>query len=117
MTARLPIVPVESSPWDHPRFAQPHISGMRDNDIQWDFWALSPESAHQVTFLFSDRGTPRTLRYMNGYGSHTFSWVNANGDAFYVKYHFKTDQGIENMTASEAGAMAAEDPDCHRRDL
>lgn len=92
-------------------------NGMRDNDMQWDFWTLSPESAHQVTFLFTDRGTPRTLRHMNGYGSHAFTWVNAAGEAFYVKYHFKTDQGIQNFTGADAGAMVAQDPDYHRRDL
>jgi catalase len=92
-------------------------TGMRDHDMQWDFWTLSPESAHQVTFLFTDRGTPRTLRNMNGYGSHTFTWVNADGEAFYVKYHFKTDQGIDNFTDAEARAMTGEDPDFHRRDL
>ena len=90
---------------------------MRSNDMQWDFWTLSPESAHQVTILMSDRGTPRTLRHMNGYGSHTFSWINAGGEKFWVKYHFKTVQGIENYTEAEAVAMAAEDPDAHRRDL
>src|SRR5664279_2427558 len=73
-------------------------TGMRSNDMQWDFWTLSPESAHQVTILMSERGTPRTLRHMNGYGSHTFSWINAAGEKFWVKYHFKTVQGIENYT-------------------
>ena len=92
-------------------------NGMRDHEMQWDFWTLSPESAHQVTFLMSDRGTPRTYRHMNGYGSHTFTWINANGEAFYVKYHFKTDQGIECFTDGEAKAMCAEDVDFHRRDL
>jgi catalase len=92
-------------------------TGMRDNDMQWDFWTLSPESAHQVTFLFTDRGTPRTFRHMHGFGSHTFTWVNAQGEAFFVKYHFKTDQGIANFTAAEADAMASEDADFHRRDL
>jgi catalase len=91
--------------------------GMRCNDMQWDFWTLAPESAHQVTILMSDRGTPRTLRHMNGYGSHTFSWVNAGGERFWVKYHFKTVQGIENYSEAEALRMAAEDPDAHRRDL
>lgn len=89
----------------------------RSNAAQWDFWTLSPESAHQVTFLFTDRGTPRTWRHMNGYGSHTFMWVNAAGDKFWVKYHFKTDQGIETFTNDEARAMTAEDPDYHLRDL
>ncbi|MBA3747443.1 MAG: catalase [Solirubrobacterales bacterium] len=89
----------------------------RDNNMQWDFWTLKPESAHQVTLLMSDRGTPKTLRHMNGYGSHTFMWINAAGEQFWIKYHFKTDQGVENFTDDEAGAMAAEDPDFHRADL
>lgn len=92
-------------------------NGMRDHEMQWDYWTHSPESAHQVTFLMTDRGTPRTLRNLNAYGSHTFSWINANGEIFYVKYHFKTEQGIENFTASEAKSMASEDVDFHRRDL
>ena len=92
-------------------------TGMRSNNMQWDFWSLSPEAIHQVTFLMSDRGTPRTLRHMNGYGSHTFLWVNARGERFWVKYHFKTEQGVENFTDAEAKAMSAEDPDFHRRDL
>jgi catalase len=92
-------------------------SGLRSNNAQWDFWSLSPESLHQVSFLMSDRGTPRTWRHMNGYGSHTFMWVNAEGERFWVKYHFKTGQGIETFTDAEAKAMTAEDPDFHRRDL
>jgi catalase len=92
-------------------------TGMRSNDMQWDFWTLSPESAHQVAILMSDRGTPRTLRHMNGYSSHTYLWMNANGQRFWVKYHFKTVQGIENFDRAEAAAMAGEDPDFHRRDL
>jgi catalase len=90
---------------------------MRSNNAQWDFWSLSPESAHQVTFLMSDRGTPRTWRNMNGYSSHTFLWVNEGNEKFWVKYHFKTEQGIQNFTNDEAKAMTAEDPDFHRRDL
>ncbi len=89
----------------------------RDSNMQWDFWTLSPESAHQVTFLMSDRGTPRTWRHQNGYGSHTFMWINASGEKFWVKYHFKTDQGIENFTDAQAKAMVSEDPDFHLRDL
>jgi catalase len=92
-------------------------TGLRSNDAQWDFWTLSPESAHQVAILMSDRGTPRSWRTMNGYGSHTFMWVNAGGERFWVKYHFKTVQGIANFTDAEARAMAAEDPDHNRRDL
>jgi catalase len=93
------------------------VTNRRDHNMQWDFWTLSPESAHQVSFLFTDRGTPKTWRHMNGYGSHTFMWVNADGEKFWVKYHFKTNQGIENFTDAEAKAMAAEDPDYHMRDL
>ncbi|MGH3739556.1 MAG: catalase [Micromonosporaceae bacterium] len=92
-------------------------SGLRDNDMQWDFWTLNPESAHQVTWLFGDRGTPRTWRHMNGYGSHTYLWVNAAGERHWVKYHFRTDQGVETFTADEAAIMVYEDPDYHRRDL
>lgn len=92
-------------------------TSMRSNNAQWDFWSLSPEAIHQVTFLMSDRGTPRTYRNMNGYGSHTFMWINAQGERFWVKYHFKTEQGAENFTDAEAKAMTASDPDYHRRDL
>jgi len=92
-------------------------NGLRDNDMQWDFWTLSPESAHQVTILFSDRGIPKTWRNMNGYSSHTYMWVNAKGERFWVKYHFKTDQGIDFLTQKEADQIAGEDADYHRRDL
>jgi catalase len=92
-------------------------SGLRDNNMQWDFWTLNPESAHQVAYLMGDRGLPRTWRHMNGYGSHTFMWVNAGGERFWVKYHFKTDQGWATFTNEEAAAMAGADADHHRRDL
>jgi catalase len=92
-------------------------TGMRSNNMQWDFWTLSPESAHQVTMLMSDRGTPRSWRHMHGYASSTYLWENAAGEKFWVKYHFKTEQGIQNMTDAESRAMRAEDLDCHRRDL
>jgi len=85
--------------------------------MQWDFWTLSPESAHQVTILMSDRGVPRSYRHMNGYTSHTYMWVNAEGERFWVKYHFKTDQGIAYLTQEEADRIAGEDADYHRRDL
>ncbi|WP_131745889.1 catalase [Frankia sp. Cppng1_Ct_nod] len=90
---------------------------LRDNNMQWDFWTLSPESAHQVLILMSDRGTPRSWRHMNGYGSHTFMWVNAAGERFWVKYHFKTEQGIDTFTDDEAKARVSVDPDLHIRDL
>lgn len=92
-------------------------SGLRDNDMQWDFWTLSPESSHQVTWLMGDRGIPRTWRNMNGYSSHTYMWVNAKGQRFWVKYHFKTNQGIECLTQAEADQIAGSDADFHRRDL
>jgi catalase len=92
-------------------------TGMRSNNMQWDFWTLSPESAHQVTVLMSDRGTPRTWRHMHGYASSTYLWENAAGKKFWVKYHFKTEQGIQNMTDAESRAKRSEDLDCHRRDL
>jgi catalase len=92
-------------------------NGLRDNDMQWDFWSLSPESAHQVTILFSDRGIPKSWRNMNGYSSHTYMWVNAKGERFWVKYHFKTDQGIEFLTQEEADRIAGQDAEYHRRDL
>ncbi|MBP2707274.1 catalase [Microbispora sp. RL4-1S] len=90
---------------------------LRDNNMQWDFWTLSPESAHQVTFLMTDRGTPASWRHMHGFGSHTFLWYNAAGAKFWVKYHFKTDQGIKNFTAAEADAIVSQDADYHIRDL
>jgi catalase len=92
-------------------------NNLRDHDMQWDFWTLSPESAHQVTWLMGDRGIPRTWRHMNGYTSHTYMWVNASGERFWVKYHFKTNQGIEFFTQDEADQMASADTDYHTRDL
>jgi catalase len=92
-------------------------TGMRSNQMQWDFWTLSPESAHQVTILMSDRGTPKTYRNMDGFGSHTFSWVNAGGAKHFVKYRWRTQQGIENFSDAEAKDVARDDLDFHRRDL
>lgn len=83
----------------------------------WDFWSHSPESLHQVTYLMGDRGIPATLRHMNGYGSHTFKWVNAEGEAVWVKYHFKTEQGVKNMSNEVAAKLAGENPDYHTEDL
>jgi catalase len=90
---------------------------VRDMDMQWDFWSLCPESLHQVTILFSDRGIPRTLRHMNGYGSHTYSMVNAEGERVWVKFHFKTVQGIETMTDAESAELIGRDRESHQRDL
>jgi catalase len=92
-------------------------SGLRSSQMQWDFWTLNPESAHQVTYLMGPRGLPRTWRHMNGYGSHTYMWINAAGERFWVKYHFHTNQGMEFFTNDAARAMAGSDADYHRRDL
>ena len=92
-------------------------SNLRDHDMQWDFWTLSPETAHQVTWLMGDRGIPKNWRHMNGYSSHTYMWVNAKGEKYWVKYHFKTDQGVEFLTQDEADRLAGTDGDYHVRDL
>ncbi|MDQ0219179.1 catalase [Peribacillus cavernae] len=83
----------------------------------FDFWSLSPESLHQVTILMSDRGIPATFRHMHGFGSHTFKWVNEQGEGAWVKYHFKTEQGVKNLDVNLAAKLAGENPDYHTEDL
>merc|ERR1712110_209847 len=90
---------------------------LKDPDMFWDFISLMPMTTHQVSFLFSDRGTPIGYRFMNGYGSHTFKMVNAGGEAVYCKFHYKSDQGIRTFTRQEADEMAKSDPDYAIRDL
>lgn len=85
--------------------------------MMWDFWSLNPESLHQVMILMSDRGTPFSYRYMNGYGSHTFSLINQSNEKVWVKFHFKTLQGIKNFTGKEANEMKSIDLDHSQRDL
>jgi catalase len=85
--------------------------------MQWDFWSQVPESLHQVTILFSDRGIPQGIPFMNGYGSHTYSFINAENERFWVKFHFKTMQGIKCMPPEEADKLAGSDPDYHAREL
>jgi catalase len=92
-------------------------SALRDNNMQWDFWTLSPETAHQVTWLMGDRGIPKSFRHMDGFGSHTYQWINAAGEKFWVKYHFKTNQGVDFLTQQEADRLAGSAPDHHRQDL
>jgi catalase len=92
-------------------------TNLKNADMFWDFLSLTPESLHQVTILFSDRGTPRSYRNMNGYSSHTYKWYNDAGEIFWVKYHFKTDQGIDNLTRQEAEQIKGTDPDHATRDL
>ncbi|OCR94664.1 catalase [Campylobacter fetus] len=90
---------------------------LRSNSAAWDFWTLNPETLHQVTILMSDRGIPASYRHMHGFGSHTYSLINATGERFWVKFHFKTRQGIKNLTNAEAGAIVAKDRESHQRDL
>ena len=92
-------------------------TNLRSNTAAWDFWSLSPESLHQVTILMSDRGIPKSYRHVNGYGSHTYSLINASGERFWVKFHFKTLQGIETITNKEAEAIVAKDRESNQRDL
>ena len=89
----------------------------KSDTMMWDFWSQVPESLHQVTILFSDRGIPRGTPYINGYGSHTYSFINAADERFWVKFHFKTEQGIKCMMQAEADEMAGKDPDYHTRGL
>ncbi|HEX7321194.1 MAG TPA: catalase [bacterium] len=89
----------------------------KDPDMFWDFLSLTPESIHQVTILFSDRGTPKSYRHMHGFGGHTFKWWNAKGEYFWVKIHFKTAQGIQNYNRQEASRLAGENPDIATDDL
>jgi len=96
------------------RHPQTHL---KNPNAVWDFWSLSPESLHQVTILMSDRGIPATYRHMHGFGSHTFKWVNAEGQGVWVKYHFKTEQGIKNLDVELAAKLAGENPDYHTEDL
>jgi len=89
----------------------------KDPDMFWDFLSLTPESIHQVTILFSDRGTPKSYRHMHGYGGHAFMWYNDRGEYFWVKTHFRSDQGSQTLTREEAAQLKAVDPDHATRDL
>lgn len=93
------------------------MTNLKSAQMMWDFWSKAPESLHQVTMLFSDRGTPDGYRHTDGFGSHTFSLINAAGERVWVKWHLKTRQGIRNLSAEEAGRLAGADPDHAQRDL
>ena len=95
----------------HPR------TGMRDPDMNWDFWTLLPEALHQVTIVMSERGIPQSFRHMHGFGSHTYSFININNERTWVKFHFRTQQGIQNLTDAEAEALVGKDRESHQRDL
>jgi catalase len=92
-------------------------SNLRSATAMWDFWSLSPESLHQVTILFSDRGLPKSFRHMHGFGSHTYSFINSENLRFWVKFHFKTMQGIQNLLDEEAQKIISTDRESHQRDL
>jgi catalase len=92
-------------------------TNLKSPTMMWDYWSLNPESLHQVMVLFSDRGTPDGYRYMNGYGSHTFSMINKKNQRVWVKFHFKTQQGIKTLTGPQADELRGKDPDYAQRDL
>src|SRR5581483_564408 len=92
-------------------------TGLRSADNNWDFWSLLPEALHQVTIVMSDRGIPKSFRHMHGFGSHTFSMINAANERVWVKFHFRTRQGVQNLTDEEAAALVANDRETHGRDL
>ena len=108
--------PLKFPDFIHSQKPDPYTNRQEPDNV-WDFFSLSPEATHMFTWLFGDRGIPASYRHMNGYGSHTFQWVNATGEQFFVKYHFKTDQGIECLTTEEAARLAGENPESHTVDL
>ncbi len=93
------------------------FTNRQEPDNIWDFFSHSPEATHQFTWLFGDRGIPASYRQMDGFGSHTFQWVNAAGERFWVKFHFKTDQGIRCLTSAEAEIAGGKDPAYLQKDL
>src|SRR5262245_18224808 len=92
-------------------------TGLRSADNNWDFWTLLPEALHQVTIVMSDRGIPKSYRHMHGFGSHTFSLINAKNERVWVKFHFRSQQGIDNLTDAEAATLIGKDRESHLRDL
>ena len=92
-------------------------TNMRSSTNNWDFWTSLPEAFHQVTIVMSDRGIPASYRHMHGFGSHTFSFINAENERYWVKFHFKTQQGIKNLTDQEAESIVGKDRESHHRDL
>src|SRR6266851_2058557 len=92
-------------------------TGMRSADSNWDFWSNLPEALHQVTIVMSERGIPRSYRHMHGFASHTYSFINAANERTWVKFHFRTQQGIENLKDAEAEALVGKDRETHQRDL
>ena len=108
--------PIKFPDFIHTQKRDPQTN-LKSAQMMWDFWSKAPESLHQVTMLFSDRGTPDGYRHMDGFGSHTFSLIDAAGRRVWVKWHLKTRQGIKNLSAAEAVRLAGADPDHAQRDL
>ncbi len=108
--------PYKFSDFIHTQKRDPKTN-MRSNTAMWDFWSLSPESLHQITILFSDRGLPQGYRFVNGYGSHTYSFINAENERFWIKFHFKTKQGIKTWTNAAAAEIVGKDRESSQRDL
>lgn len=108
--------PLKFPDFIHTQKRQPQ-SNLKSAQMMWDFWSHSPEALHQVTILFSDRGIPDGYRHMHGFGSHTYSLISANGERHWVKWHYKTQQGIKNLSPADAARLAGTDPDYAQRDL
>lgn len=108
--------PIKFPDFVHTQKRDPQTN-LKSAQMMWDFWSKAPESLHQVTMLFSDRGIPYGYRHMDGFGSHTFSLINAAGEHVWVKWHLKTQQGIKNLSAEAAAHLAGTDPDHAQRDL
>ncbi|RFM29450.1 catalase [Deminuibacter soli] len=108
--------PKKFSDFIHTQKRDPYTN-CKSTTMMFDFWSLNPESLHQIMFLFSDRGTPYGYRHMHGFGSHTFSFINDKNERHWVKFHFKSLQGIRNFTLEESVKMKGEDPDFAQRDL
>lgn len=108
--------PLKFPDFIHTQKRDPH-SNLKSAQNVWDFWSHSPEALHQITILFSDRGIPDGYRHMHGFGSHTFSLINSQGERHWVKWHYKTRQGIKNLDPAVAAELAGTDPDYAQRDL
>ena len=108
--------PLKFSDFIHSQKREPR-TGYKDPRRMWDYWAKSPQALHQVTILFSDRGIPDGHRFMHGFGSHTFSFINSKDERFWVKFHFRSTQGIKNLTSAKSAELAGTDPDYSTRDL
>ena len=110
-----------ADPYKFPDFAHTQKrdprTNLRNPTAMWDFWSLTPESLHQITILFSDRGLPTDYRHMHGFGSHTYSFINQNNQRTWVKFHFITQQGIKNMTNDEGNQVIAQDRESSQKDL